>query len=101
MIMMIITCYNHNYIKKIQLQLHYNHVQMTRNHMALSIDDNDDLKENQQLQLQSHYNNNQINMHKHPPYINGVVRQSKYKYNFTLHYDNDDNYMLELQLQLH
>ena len=53
MIMMIITCYNHNYIKKIQLQLHYNHVQMTRNHMALSIDDNDDLKENQHLQLES------------------------------------------------
>ena len=51
MIMMIITCYNYkyNYIK--QLQLHYNHVQMTRNHMDLSIDDNDDLKENQQLQL--------------------------------------------------
>ena len=54
MIMMIITCYN--YIKQLQLQLHYNHAQMTRNHMALSIDDNDDLKENQQLQLQSHYN---------------------------------------------
>ena len=33
---------------------------MTRNHMALSIDDNDDLKENQQLQLQSHYNHNTI-----------------------------------------
>ena len=31
----------------------YNHVQMTRNHMALHIDDNDDLKENQQLQLES------------------------------------------------
>ena len=29
---------------QLQLQLHYNHVQMTRNHMALSIDDNDDLK---------------------------------------------------------
>ena len=43
MIMMIIT-----------ITLHYNHVQMTRNHMDLSIDDNDDLKENQQLQLQSH-----------------------------------------------
>ena len=27
---------------------------MTKNHMALSIDDNDDLKKNQQLQLQSH-----------------------------------------------
>ena len=53
MIMTIITCYNHNYIKKIQLQLHYNHVQMTRNHMDLSIDDNDDLKENQHLQLES------------------------------------------------
>ena len=26
---------------------------MTRNHMALSIDDNEDFKENQQLQLQS------------------------------------------------
>ena len=35
------------------ITLHYNHVQMTRNHMALSIDDNDDLKENQELQLQS------------------------------------------------
>ena len=45
MIMMIITCYNYNY--------NYNHVQMTRNHMALRIDDNDDLKENQQLQLES------------------------------------------------
>ena len=57
MIMMIITCYNYNYnyTKQLQLQsqlqLHYKHVQMTRNHMALSIDDNDDLKENQQLQL--------------------------------------------------
>ena len=28
----------------ITITLHYNHVQMTRNHMALSIDDNDDLK---------------------------------------------------------
>ena len=37
----------------LQSQLHYNHVQMTWNHMALSIDDNDDLKENQQLQLGS------------------------------------------------
>ena len=49
MIMMIITCYNYNYTKQLQLQLHYNHAQMTRNHMALSIDENDDLKENQQL----------------------------------------------------
>ena len=40
---MIITCYNYN----------YNNVQMIRNHMALNIDDNDDLKENQQLQLES------------------------------------------------
>ena len=41
---------------QLQLQLHYNHVQMTRNYMALSSDGNDDLKENQQLQLrlQSH-----------------------------------------------
>ena len=53
MLMMIITWYNHNYIKQLQLQLHYNHVQMTWNHMSLSIDDNDDLKENQQLQLES------------------------------------------------
>ena len=44
--------YNYNYTK--QLQLHYNHVQMTRNHMALSIDDNYDLKENRQLQLESY-----------------------------------------------
>ena len=49
--MMIITCYN--YIKQLQLQLHYNHVQMARNHTDLSIDDNNDLKENQQLQLES------------------------------------------------
>ena len=35
------------------MTLHCNHVQMTRNHMALSIDDNDDLKENQHLQLES------------------------------------------------
>ena len=28
----------------ITITLHYNHVQMTRNHMALSIDDNYDLK---------------------------------------------------------
>ena len=62
MIMTIITCYNYNYNYtrqlqlRLQLQLHYNHVQMTRNHMALSIDDKDDLKENQQLQLKSHYN---------------------------------------------
>ena len=40
--------YNHITIA-ITIPLHYNHVQMTRNHMALSIDDNDDLKENQQL----------------------------------------------------
>ena len=59
MIMMIITFYNYNYnyTKQLQLQsqlqLHYNHVQMTRNHMALTIFDNDDLKENQQLQLES------------------------------------------------
>ena len=48
------THYNYNYITiTITITLHYNHVQMTRNHMALSIDDNYDLKENQQLQLQS------------------------------------------------
>ena len=45
MIMMIIACYNYNY--------NYNHVQMTSNHMALSIDDNYNLKKNQQLQLES------------------------------------------------
>ena len=47
---MIITCYNYNYNYTKQLQLHYNHVKMTRNHMALSIDDNDDLKETKKLQ---------------------------------------------------
>ena len=47
---------------------------MTRNHMALSIDDNDDLKENQQLQLQSQSRYNHINVHKHQPYVNGTVR---------------------------
>ena len=36
---------HHNYI----YNYNYNHVQMTRNDMALSIDDNDDLKKNQQL----------------------------------------------------
>ena len=36
----------------LQSQLHYNHVQMTMNNMALRIDDNDDLKENQHLQLE-------------------------------------------------
>ena len=46
MIMMIITL---KLQLQLQLQLHYNNVQMTRNHMALSIGDNDDLKENQQL----------------------------------------------------
>ena len=36
-----------NYITiTITITLHYNHVQMTGNHIALSIDDNDDLKEN-------------------------------------------------------
>ena len=41
-----------NYITiTITITLHYNHVQLTRNHMALSIGDNDDLKENQQLHL--------------------------------------------------
>ena len=42
--------------------------------MDLSIDNNDDLKENKQLQSQSHYNYNHINVHKHQPYINGTVR---------------------------
>ena len=37
----------------LQSQLHYNHVQMTWNHMALRIDDNDDLKENKKLQFES------------------------------------------------
>ena len=66
--------------ESITITLHYNPVQMTRNHMALSIDNNDDLKEDQQLQLQSqfqlqsHYNHNHINVHKHQPYVNGIVR---------------------------
>ena len=63
--------------------------------MALSIDDNDDIKKNH------NYNYNHINVQKHHPYVNGTVRQSKYKQNFTLHYDNDNNYMLQLQFQLH
>ena len=48
-----ITLHYDNDDNYITITLHYNHVQMTRNHMALSIDDNDDLKENQQLQLES------------------------------------------------
>ena len=53
MVMMIIKCYNYTKQLQSQLQLHYNHVQMTRNHMALSIYDHDDLKENKKLQLKS------------------------------------------------
>ena len=64
----------------LQLQLHYITIMcvMTKKHMDLSIDVNDDLKENQQLQLQSqsqsHYNYNHINVHKHQPYVNGTLR---------------------------